>query len=138
MYIYTFLLSINVTRSLSFLFHVLERMANLEVYRKQLQKIRQYARENGITENEIDKALQNSFRTLEKKKKKINLCFIVKSMVVILFIIIVCFISFDKKFLVVMLMRNLQNSIYPGLKLLRKVAVPVIQHYPSLSGMLIT
>ncbi|KAF3430049.1 hypothetical protein E2986_08879 [Frieseomelitta varia] len=108
-------------------------MANLEVYKEQLQKIRQYARENGITENEIDKALQNSFRILEKKEKKVNLCFIVKSMFVILFIIIVCFISFDKKFLVVMLMRNLQNSIYPGLKLIRKIAIPVIQHYPSLS-----
>ncbi|XP_043512278.1 uncharacterized protein LOC122529849 isoform X2 [Frieseomelitta varia] len=125
--------SINVTRCLLFLFHVLERMANLEVYKEQLQKIRQYARENGITENEIDKALQNSFRILEKKEKKVNLCFIVKSMFVILFIIIVCFISFDKKFLVVMLMRNLQNSIYPGLKLIRKIAIPVIQHYPSLS-----
>ncbi|KAK9304316.1 hypothetical protein QLX08_004302 [Tetragonisca angustula] len=127
------LVSMNVTRCLLFLFHVLERMANLEVYKEQLQKIRHYARENGITENEIDKALQNSFRVLEKKEKKVNLCFIVKSMFVILFIIIVCFISFDKKFLIVMLMRNLQNSIYPGLKLIRKIAIPVIQHYPSLS-----
>ncbi|KAK9304317.1 hypothetical protein QLX08_004302 [Tetragonisca angustula] len=74
------LVSMNVTRCLLFLFHVLERMANLEVYKEQLQKIRHYARENGITENEIDKALQNSFRVLEKKEKKVNLCFIVKKL----------------------------------------------------------
>ncbi|XP_068986724.1 uncharacterized protein LOC117165963 isoform X2 [Bombus vancouverensis nearcticus] len=87
-------------------------MVDLEVYKKQLKKIRQFARENDITENEINKALQNSFRTLEKKKKKVNFRFFMKS---------------------VMLLRNLQNSIYPGLKLLRKIAVPIIQHYPSLS-----
>ncbi|XP_033360201.1 uncharacterized protein LOC117239044 isoform X3 [Bombus vosnesenskii] len=108
-------------------------MVDLEVYKKQLKKIRQFARENDITDNEINKALQNSFRTLEKKKKKVNFRFFMKSMVTLLFIIIICFISFDKKFLGVMLLRNLQNSIYPGLKLLRKIAVPIIQHYPSLS-----
>lgn len=112
-------------------------MVDLEVYKKQLKKIRQFARENDITDNEINKALQNSFRTLEKKEKKVNFRFFMKSMVTLLFIIIICFISFDKKFLGVMLLRNLQNSIYPGLKLLRKIAVPIIQHYPSLSGMLI-
>ncbi|XP_031837872.1 uncharacterized protein LOC116429255 isoform X2 [Nomia melanderi] len=77
-------------------------MVNLETYETELEKIRQNARENNISESDIDKMLTRSFRILER-------------------------------FIAVMIMRNLQNSIYPGLKLLRKIAVPVIQHYPSLS-----
>ncbi|KAK2582305.1 hypothetical protein KPH14_004644 [Odynerus spinipes] len=31
------------------------------------------------------------------------------------------------------ILRNLQSSIYPGLKILRKIAVPIIDKYPALS-----
>ncbi|XP_017757966.1 PREDICTED: uncharacterized protein LOC108549197 [Eufriesea mexicana] len=108
-------------------------MVNLEVYKKQLEKIHQYARENGITDIEIDKALQNSFHILEKKNRKVNFCVHIKRVIIILFIIVMCFIFFDQKFLAAVLLRNLQNSIYPGLKLFRKIAVPIIQQHPSLS-----
>ncbi|PBC25594.1 hypothetical protein APICC_07310 [Apis cerana cerana] len=86
-------------------------MVHLEEYKKELEKIYQCAHENGITETEINRILQNSFYILEKKNKKINFHIVIK----------------------IMLLRNLQNSIYPGLKLLRKIAIPIIQHYPSLS-----
>ncbi|XP_076243078.1 uncharacterized protein LOC143184609 [Calliopsis andreniformis] len=105
----------------------------LEVYVAELEKIRQFARENGISESDIDKALQNSFQILEKKKKRCCTSFCTKFVLLILFLIIICFVSLDRRFLTAMIMRNLQNSIYPGLKVLRKVAVPIIQHYPSLS-----
>lgn len=111
-------------------------MVHLEEYKKELEKIYQCARENDITETEINRILQNSFYILEKKNKKINF-HVIKSMVIILCIIVICFIFFDKKILAIVLLRNLQNSIYPGLKLLRQIAIPIIQHYPSLSGMLI-
>lgn len=107
-------------------------MVHLEEYKKELEKIYQCARENDITETEINRILQNSFYILEKKNKKINF-HVIKSMVIILCIIVICFIFFDKKILAIVLLRNLQNSIYPGLKLLRQIAIPIIQHYPSLS-----
>lgn len=110
-------------------------MVNLEVYKAKLEKIRRYARENGISESDIDETLQNSFKILESKRKPRGAACCVKLTIVVLLVMIVCFASFDRKFLAAIIMRNLQNSIYPGLKLLRKVAVPIIQHYPSLSGM---
>ncbi|CAK9814542.1 hypothetical protein ANTQUA_LOCUS8113 [Anthophora quadrimaculata] len=108
-------------------------MVNLEIYKEKLEKIRQYARESGISEIEVDKSLQNCFHILEKKEKKCGIFFCVKNVIAIVFIIVTCFIFFDYKFVTVTLLRNLQNSIYPGLKLVRKIAVPIIQHYPSLS-----
>ncbi|XP_076624232.1 uncharacterized protein LOC143343327 isoform X1 [Colletes latitarsis] len=106
-------------------------MVNLELYKIKLEEIRQYARENDISESEIDATLQSSFRILKKKEKKCVSC--LKIMILISFVTIICFVSFDSRFLAVMIMRNLQNSIYPSLKLLRKIAMPIIQYYPSLS-----
>lgn len=111
-------------------------MVNLGGYREKLKEIYEYARENDISEDEVDKILQNSFHVLEKRRKKHGLSLCMKSVVITLFTIIICFMYFDQKFLAVMLLRNLQTSIYPGLKLVRNVAVPIIQHYPSLSGTL--
>lgn len=108
-------------------------MVNLEEYKSKLEQIRQHAQENGISESDIDQALQNSFCILERRNKKYGVSFCMKIVAVVIFFTIVCFVSFDQRFLVVMLVRNLQNSIYPGLKLLRKIAVPVIEQYPSLS-----
>lgn len=106
----------------------------LEVYATKLEEIRQYARENDISESEIDRALQNSFRIVQKKRKRCR-TYCMRIMILILFMITICFVSLDRRFLTAIIMRNLQNSIYPGLKLLRKVAIPIIQHYPSMSGM---
>ncbi|XP_076667193.1 uncharacterized protein LOC143368396 [Andrena cerasifolii] len=108
-------------------------MVNLEVYKIKLENIRQYARENGISESDIDKTLQKSFQILESKSKPRGAACCVKLTILVLLVMIICFASFDRKFLAAIIMRNLQNSIYPGLKLLRKVAVPIIQRYPSLS-----
>nr|XP_034191760.1 uncharacterized protein LOC117609476 isoform X1 [Osmia lignaria] len=108
-------------------------MFHLGEYRNELERIRQYARKNGISDTDIDQALQKSFCILEKRNKKCAVSFCIKIIVVVLFITLVCFVTFDQRFLAVMLLRNLQNSIYPGLKLLRKIAVPVIKQYPSLS-----
>ncbi|XP_076765390.1 uncharacterized protein LOC143432574 [Xylocopa sonorina] len=108
-------------------------MANYEVYKDMLNNIRRYAHKNGISDTEIDKVLQESFHILEKKKQKFNIRFCLKCSITISFIIVASLISFDKKSMAIVLQRNLQNFIYPGLKLLRRIAVPIIQHYPSLS-----
>lgn len=111
-------------------------MVNLEVYKTKLEEIRQFARENNVSEFEIDKALHNSFCILKTRNQKCSVLSCLKIIILILFMVIVCFVSFNWKFLAIIVMRNLQNSIYPTLKLLRKVAIPIIQHYPSLSGMI--
>ncbi|KZC09378.1 PREDICTED: uncharacterized protein LOC107187590 [Dufourea novaeangliae] len=108
-------------------------MVNLEVYRSKLEAIRRYARENGISEIEIDNTLKKSFQILETRTKKYGVPCCIKTILVVFFMIIICFMSFDQRFIAVMIMRNLQNSIYPGLKLVRNIAMPIIQQYPSLS-----
>ncbi|XP_076298979.1 uncharacterized protein LOC143218008 isoform X1 [Lasioglossum baleicum] len=108
-------------------------MANLKLYKTKLEEIRQKARENDIPEIEIDKMLENSFRILEMRKTQRGTFCCSKITIIILLIVIACLIFFDRRFISVMIMRNLQNSIYPGLNLLRKIAVPIVQHYPSLS-----
>ncbi|XP_053976489.1 uncharacterized protein LOC128875146 isoform X1 [Hylaeus volcanicus] len=108
-------------------------MVNLELYKLKLEEIKQYARENNISESEIQKTLENSFHVHKMRQKKYNASYCLKIMILVIFIIIVCFASINWKFLVIMTMRNLQNSIYPMLKLLRKTAMPIIHHYPSLS-----
>ncbi|XP_078042734.1 uncharacterized protein LOC144473058 isoform X1 [Augochlora pura] len=108
-------------------------MVNLELYKSKLEEIRQKARNNDISEKEIDKMLNNSFRILELKRRQRGISCCTMLTIPILLIVIISLVFFDRRFISAMIMRNLQNSIYPGLKMLRKIAVPVIQHYPSLS-----
>lgn len=114
----------------------------LEKYKKEVQKLRQAAKGLNLTDEDVNNIFEECFRQLNpncqrESKKKSSFIFILK----ILFYIIVVFFSLfillnHHQPTISLVLRNVQSLIYPGLKLLRLLAIPVIQFFPSLSGML--
>ncbi|XP_055632520.1 uncharacterized protein LOC129772995 [Toxorhynchites rutilus septentrionalis] len=88
--------------------------------------IRHYFHNNNIINYIFDK---NTSRILlktviERKKKIINF----------IFVLLTLFIVFSYKHEVsTVVLRNIQSFIYPGMRVWRKVAVPIIANYPSLT-----
>lgn len=111
----------------------------LEKYKKEVQKLRQAAKGLHLTDEDVNNMFEECFRQLNsncqhESKKKSSFIFILK----ILFSIIVVFISLfillnHHQPTISLVLRNVQSLIYPGLKLLRLLAIPVIQFFPSLS-----
>lgn len=113
----------------------------LEKYKTEVQKLRQAAKGLNLTDEDVNNMFEECFRQLNPDyqreiKKKSSIIFVLK----ILFYIIIVFLSLfillnHHQPTISLVLRNVQSLIYPGLKLLRLLAIPVIQFFPSLSGM---
>ena len=117
-------------------------MANLEIYRKYVTEIQQYAVENGISAAEMNKIFEQCFRKLDLKLASKALVIkkpfrIFKYILSTIFGIFVCsIVLYNHPATHTFILRNMQNFIYPGLKVFRKFAVPIVNLYPSLTGIL--
>lgn len=115
-------------------------MATLDAYRQYVNEIKEYATHHGISSSETNDIFEQCFRTLDAKyTKKVTLfrrvCRFFRNLFIVAFIFVFCIILLynhhsTHKFV----LRNIQNFIYPGLKLLRIIAVPIIKQFPSLTG----
>lgn len=111
-------------------------MVDLDEYRERVRQIRQYALDHDISEAQTTEIFQACFRQLEAKYSKSRLLKLLQLLCIVL--LVISFVSLclcNQRWLNDILVRLFQNSIYPGLYVLRKVAVPVISLYPSLSGL---
>lgn len=110
-------------------------------YKKEIENIVTYAKKNNIPEEQVNKIFNECFYLLETKSSS-QLKFIlkfIKWLIIILFLLVTSgFVLYNHPKTHNILLRNVQNLIYPGLRIFRKFAVPVITVYPSLSGKLIT
>lgn len=113
-------------------------MVNLNEYRKQVSTIREYAKKNGISEEETSQIFTNCLTILKKSKTSKKTCDIIKTIKLIIFIILSSIISlfclYNHPSTHSIILRNLQNFIYPGLKVFRELSLPIITKYPALTG----
>ncbi|XP_047354732.1 uncharacterized protein LOC124951045 isoform X1 [Vespa velutina] len=111
-------------------------MANLSAYKQQIRLIKQYALEHNISESQTTEIFNKCFQMLEIKysKKTWSILKLLKYITTFICVLLIIFIGlYNHPFYNTMVLRNLQSSIYPGLKILRKIALPIIEKYPMLS-----
>ena len=106
-------------------------------YEKEIDDIKEYAIKNNISEDQVNKIIKDCFILLEDKTSRC-ITFILRilklSSIVSIMLLISLLILYNHPKTHNILLRNLQNVIYPGLRVFRKAAVPVITLYPSLTG----
>ncbi|XP_043268183.1 uncharacterized protein [Venturia canescens] len=114
-------------------------MATLDDYRRYVTEINEYAAANGISTAETNEIFEQCFYTLDVKfskkvslfRKIFRLC---RNLLTVIFILIFCVVLlYNHQSTHKIVLRNIQNFIYPGLKLLRTIAVPIIKRFPSLT-----
>lgn len=114
-------------------------MVELSEYRERVQQLRQYAADHNITETQTSGIFRACFRQLETKySEESNRS--QRSLRLALFIALILTVAVSvhlccQEWLNDMFVRISQNSIYPALYVLRKIAIPVISLYPSLTGL---
>jgi len=112
-------------------------MVNLDEYRQRVQQIRKYATDHDVSKERTSEIFQTCFQQLEAKysKRSNKLLRIVLLSILLAFISIILLRLYNQRFLNDVFIRISQNSIYPALYILRKLAVPIISLYPTLSGL---
>jgi len=123
------------THDLSYADERIAIMVDLDEYRESVRQIRRYAAVHNVSEAQTSEIFRACFQQLEakysKKSKKSRSLRIILSFALIS-IVLLCLCQ---SWLNVIFIRISQNSIYPVLYTLRKVAVPIVSMYPSLSGL---
>lgn len=113
-------------------------MVKLYNYERKVREIRRYAIESNISESEVNKIFDNCFKKLklyEAKKSFLSAAVMIKYTFLFTLISTLCAIlSFNHPPTMNLLMRNSQNFIYPGMKIFRQLAVPILNRFPSLTG----
>ena len=111
-------------------------------YCREVGRLRRAGREWDLTEEQIDSIIEESFKFLEEEvpcgrtvrsatRKKFKRAFIVCLAAVLLYL------CYDYRQVAHNYVeRNVQEIIYPGMKLVRKLMLPVIQAFPSLTGII--
>lgn len=112
-------------------------MVDLNEYRESVRQIRQYAAEHNVSEAQTSEIFQACFRQLEAKysKKSNRVSRLLRFAFLFLLISIVFLRLCNQRWLNDIFVRISQNSIYPTLYVLRKLAIPIVSLHPSLSGM---
>ncbi|XP_057335708.1 uncharacterized protein LOC130674408 isoform X1 [Microplitis mediator] len=114
-------------------------MINYKNYENYINEIRNYAKISEVSDKELDKIFDECFDELEKQiYSKRGICnliiklikiFLILSFLLFIFFVVIYYNPYLRSFF----LRNLQNYIYPGFYIFRKLAVPVITRYPSLT-----
>lgn len=106
-------------------------------YKTKIDNIKNYASDNNIPVEQVEAILEECLCLLDTKvsSRLIKALRVVKLLGIFLLVIVSSvFILYNHPQTHNVLLRNLQNFIYPGLRVFRKIAVPVISAYPSLTG----
>lgn len=114
----------------------------MEEYKKDVERLRELGRQWNMTEKEIDKVIKESIDFFEVKKQNhrngnFNFLFPVylwRLFASLSFLIIIMFsLIVYRKSVQNIVERNVQEIIYPGMKLFRKLMLPVVKTFPSLT-----
>ncbi|XP_020283920.1 uncharacterized protein LOC109854830 isoform X1 [Pseudomyrmex gracilis] len=112
-------------------------MVDLDEYRRRVKQIRRYAAAHNVSEAQTSEIFQSCFRQLEAKypKETKRLSRLSLLTFLLIFIVVVILYRSNQRWLNNAFVKISQNSIYPALYVLRKVAVPIVSLYPSLSDL---
>lgn len=114
-------------------------MSNHEVireYSNSIKNLKKQCIDAGMTEDEFRRMYLNSLETLDDADRPANVQrrAVTKYRVLLVGLLITLYIVYDYKSIYSSVVCNLQEYIYPGLKLLRKISIPFISLFPSLTG----
>lgn len=109
----------------------------LQGYSESIRRLKRQCLEAGMTEDEFRKIYFESLNSLDARgspETQSRSRFRVKYRVLVVGVIIFLCAAYNSKYLYSILMCNLQEYIYPGLRLLRRISIPLISLFPSLTG----
>uniref|UniRef100_A0A1B6CT62 Cupin-like domain-containing protein n=1 Tax=Clastoptera arizonana TaxID=38151 RepID=A0A1B6CT62_9HEMI len=129
----------------------MEKMDDLiEEYKEEVSKLCNLGKSWNLTDEQIDEVIENSFQKFEKKhqnieKVQLKLCKIQRFRITLFAIAIIVLLSIYlilqtssftslRKSINNYVERNVQEIIYPGMKLFRKLMLPIIITFPSLTA----
>lgn len=109
-------------------------------YKNDVENLRKCAKTLNLSDEEIDKLFDECFSKLNKEQLKessfvsrllqfFKVLFMFTTVLLLIFILL-----YHHQPTLSLVLRNVQGFIYPGLKILRLLALPVIKLFPSLSG----
>ncbi|XP_032512001.2 uncharacterized protein LOC116766296 isoform X2 [Danaus plexippus] len=106
---------------------------DIDEYSNSIKRLKNESTITGISEEEFTKMYFQSLNELnrerlKKSNRKTNTIFVIP-ILVIFFITI----AYNYKFVYSCLICNMQEYIYPGLRLLRKISIPFVALFPSLT-----
>ncbi|XP_018335085.1 uncharacterized protein LOC112906734 [Agrilus planipennis] len=117
----------------------------LELYKSNVEEIRKYASNCNISDEEIDGIFQNCLKKICKRphihQKNSYNCykcasFFIKIIFSIIFLSVIIYITLNvHQATSSIVLRNVQSFIYPGLKLLRFLSVPIISKFPWMTSL---
>lgn len=115
-------------------------MSNEEVlqeYSNSIKNIKKECKDAGMSEEEFKRMYFQSLKTLRSSGDNgasYRRYFITKYIILFVGIMIGFYVMYNYKTIHSTLMCNIQEYIYPGLKLLRRMSIPFISLFPSLTG----
>lgn len=104
----------------------------VQKYIANIRKIRLYSQSQGISDERFNEIVLNHFDENYNYDRFAN--FIKRRSVLICLLLFIFFILFHKHETASIFLRHIQIFIYPGMKLWRKLTLPIISRYPSLTG----
>lgn len=115
-----------------------------QFYAEESQKLRNIGKNLHLTDTDIDRIIDESFKFLETEyasKQVSQKCSLFRRKNIIIFSAVIgvlaflCFYtSYQRKSVHAYIVRNFQVLVYPAMKLLRKIMLPVIEKFPALTG----
>lgn len=116
---------------------------HLSEYQNSVDILRQRAKRLNLTDNQINELFENTFKLCESQEKNCSDGSNLKKyskLVFKLFLVLISLVLIGYILLNVhqptssIVLRNVQGLIYPGLKILRLLTIPIIKKFPSLTG----
>lgn len=109
----------------------------LQEYSESIRRLKRQCLEAGMSDDEFRKVYFESLKSLEIRdtpEAQSRLRFRAKHQVLVLGVLVLLFAAYNSKYLYSTMMCTLQEYIYPGLRLLRRISIPLISLFPSLTG----
>lgn len=117
----------------------------LTQYKNDIENFKRFGALCNLSEKEINQKIIESLQNIKKQNAELYISFIfyLKQIIRILFIVVfiillmfifISFILFNNSILFNFFVRHIQDYIYPSMKLLRWLTLPIIHTFPSLTG----
>lgn len=114
-------------------------------YEKDVKELRNRAKSYNLTENEVNEIFKSCFEELRneissnccvRRRKAQNLCFrIFRTSLGLLVLLVVFYVVLNvHQPTTSIVLRNVQGLIYPSLRIVRYLSVPIIARFPALTG----
>lgn len=125
----------------------LRRNVVLDDYYKKVVELRKLGKEMNLTDEQVDEAIDKAFRLIESESQSGTERYFVVAFSIykllwalVIIVAVLCAVELNKptlstyrKNLHNYIERNVQEMIYPGMKLFRKLMLPVVKTFPTLT-----